>query len=221
MSAKERLGVLGGTFDPIHLGHLRAAETIREAMALDRILFVPARVPPHKHPPSVASSEDRYRMVEAAIAGASYFEVSRAELEREGKSYTVDTLAVLSRERPDSKPFCIIGIDAFKDIRTWKHWETLLTDYSFVVHGRPGHALAAAHEVVPASLRPRLLDVTSGERRRLREGPDEPAIYLVSALTLNVSSTVIRALLRQGASIRYLVPEPVAAYITENRLYKD
>lgn len=215
MSA-ERLGVLGGTFDPVHFGHLRAAESIREAMGLDGVLFVPARVPPHKSRPSIASAEDRFQMAAAAVRGSAHFSVSRIELDREGSSYTIDTLTVLGRERPEAQLFFIVGIDAFREIRSWRRWEELLGSYSFVVHGRPGYGLAGAYEVVPPQLRSRLVEV--GPVPLVREAPG-PALYLVSALTLNISSTEIRALVRQGRSIRYLVPAEVEDYIISRRLY--
>ena len=227
----ERIGILGGTFDPVHFGHLRAAESIREAMALSRLLFVPARLPPHKSRPSVASADDRYQMVASAVRGSPHFSVSRVELDREGPSYTIDTLTELGRERPRARLFFIIGIDAFREIRSWRRWEELLASYSFVVHGRPGYGLAGAYEVVPPPLRLRLVEVGPGSTAG--QGPDAPpgplgpagppghgpALYLVSALTLNISSTEIRALVRQGRSIRYLVPAEVEDYITSRRLY--
>ncbi len=114
----------------------------------------------------------------------------------------------------------MVGIDAFKDIRTWKEWETLLNDYAFIVHGRPGYALGAAYEVIPPVMRPRLWEVPTGRPLPTPAARDGASIYLVSALTLNVSSTAIRALVRQGSSIRYLVPDAVEAYVVEHRLYQ-
>jgi nicotinate-nucleotide adenylyltransferase len=215
--SRVRLGVLGGTFDPVHLGHLRAAESIREAMRLDRVLFIPASVPPHKARPSIASAEERYDMVAAAVRGSPHFSVSRVELDREGPSYTIDTLAEIAAGEPDAELFFIIGIDAFREIQSWKRWEELLRKYSFVVHGRPGYGLAGAYEVVPRDLRSRLVEVGSAP---LDESRGRPALFLVSALTLNISSTEIRALLRQGRSIRYLVPAEVEDYIIGRRLYQ-
>jgi len=214
----KRWGVLGGTFDPIHFGHLRAAESVREAMALDRIVFVPSRVPPHKARPSVTSAEDRYLMVEAAVSLQPTFEVSRIEIERQAPSYTIDTLAQLAGQDPDREVFFITGIDAFREIRTWRQWEELLRTYSFIVHGRPGYGLAGAFEVVPEELRSRLVEIRNGAPPSSERGP---SIYLVNALTLNISATEIRAFVRAGRSIRYLVPPEVESYIAEHRLYKE
>ena len=214
----KRWGVLGGTFDPIHFGHLRAAESVREAMVLDRIVFVPSRVPPHKARPSVTSAEDRYLMVEAAVSLQPTFEVSRIEIERQAPSYTIDTLAQLAGQDPDREVFFITGIDAFREIRTWRQWEELLRTYSFIVHGRPGYGLAGAFEVVPEELRSRLVEIRNGAPPSSERGP---SIYLVNALTLNISATEIRAFVRAGRSIRYLVPPEVESYIAEHRLYKE
>lgn len=214
----ERLGVLGGTFDPVHLGHLRAAESVREAMGLDRVLFVPACIPPHKARPTVTSVEDRYLMVQAAVRNEPTFEVSRLEIERQGTSYTADTLAELAKEDPQREIFFITGIDAFRDIRSWERWEELLRSYSFIVHGRPGYGLAGAFEVVPDSLRSHLVELRNGVSAPAGRGP---SIYLVNALTLNISATEIRAIVRSGRSIRYLVPPEVESFIAEHRLYKE
>jgi len=216
--SRQRWGVLGGTFDPIHFGHLRAAESVREAMVLDRIVFVPSRVPPHKARPAVTSAEDRYLMVEAAVSLQPTFEVSRIEIERQAPSYTIDTLAQLAGQDPEREVFFITGIDAFREIRTWRQWEELLRTYSFIVHGRPGYGLAGAFEVVPEELRSRLVEIRNGAPPSSERGP---SIYLVNALTLNISATEIRAFVRAGRSIRYLVPPEVESYIAEHRLYKE
>jgi len=216
--SRERLGVLGGTFDPVHYGHLRAAESVREAMRLDRIVFVPARVPPHKARPTVTGAEDRYQMVKAAVSPQPTFEVSRIEIERRGPSYTLDTLDQLAGENSGRQIFFITGIDAFREIRTWHRWEDLLGSYSFIVHGRPGYGLAGAVEVVPDSLRSRVVELRDGAEPPLERGP---SIYLVSALTLNISATEIRALIRAERSVRYLVPPEVESYIVKHRLYQE
>ena len=214
----ERCGVLGGTFDPVHYGHLRAAESVREAMALDRVVFIPARVPPHKARPTVTPAEDRYRMVEAAVSLQPAFTVSPVEIERQGPSYTWDTLNQLASEDAAREIFFITGIDAFREIRTWHRWEELLRCHSFIVHGRPGYGLAGAYEVVPDSLRSRLVELRNGAQPPRGRGP---CIYLVSVPTLNISATEIRAFVRAGRSVRYLVPPEVEAYIMEHRLYRE
>jgi nicotinate-nucleotide adenylyltransferase len=187
-------------------------------MALDRIVFVPARVPPHKARPSVTPAEDRYRMVEAAVSLQPAFEVSRIEIERKGPSYTLDTLNQLAGEDSRREIFFITGIDAFREIRTWHRWEDLLRCHSFIVHGRPGYGLAGVYEVVPDRLRSRLVELRNGAPPPRDLGP---SIYLVSVPTLNISATEIRAFVRAGRSVRYLVPPEVESYIVEHRLYQE
>lgn len=218
MTRRERLGVLGGTFNPLHLGHLRAAETVRESMLLDQILFVPARVPPHKSDPDITPAEDRYHMIQDAIGSESSFEVSRIEIDREGPSYTIDTLRELEKRRPEADIFFITGVDSFIDIQTWWHWKELLESYPFIVHSRPGCDLKDAFEVLPGHRRSRLVPLTDGATPTV-EG--QAKVYLTEIVTLNISSTEIRAMVRGGRSIRFLVPIEVEAFIHSHRLYRD
>ncbi len=211
-----RLGVLGGTFDPVHLGHFRVAESVRETMALDRILFVPSRIPPHKSRPGIAPAEHRFRMIQEAVKKEPAFDISRIELDRDGPSYTIDTLNALACAQPETDIFFITGIDAFREIQTWKQWELLLPSFSFIVHPRPGYSLAGAREAVPETML--LVTVRSGSTPPSDHGP---AIFLVHAVTLDISSTEIRAMARAGRSVRYLVPAEVEAYIIGHRLYRD
>jgi nicotinate-nucleotide adenylyltransferase len=210
-----RIGVLGGTFDPLHVGHLRAAEVVRDALSLDEVLFVPANEPPHKPGTRLTETRHRLQMVERALEGEHWFRVSRVEVEREGPSYTIDTLAELGGRFPDSRFFFVTGTDAFVEIRTWRRWRELLSGYSFVVHERPGFPIDEARAVVPGELEARVVD---------SEGEPEPdsggaGIFFVQRPMLQVSSTEIRRSVRAGRSIRFLVPDAVEAYIRENRLY--
>lgn len=218
MTRRERLGVLGGTFNPLHLGHFRAAESVREAMLLDRVLFVPARIPPHKSDPDITPAEDRYCMIQAAMGSESDFEVSRIEIDREGPSYTIDTLRELEKLRPEADIFFITGIDSFHDIQSWWHWKELLESYPFIVHGRPGCVLNGAFEAVPEHMRSLLVTLPEGA-----PPPTEARakVYLTQIVTLDISSTEVRAMVRRGRSIRYLVPVEVEAFIHSHRLYRD
>jgi nicotinate-nucleotide adenylyltransferase len=218
MSRRNRLGVLGGTFDPVHLGHLRAAESVREAMCLDRILFVPSRIPPHKSGPDITSPEHRYQMIRAAIEGELDFEVSRIEIDREGPSYTIDTLRELEESRRDATIFFITGVDSFRDIQTWRRWKKLLESYAFIVHGRPGCNLDDAREAVPETMRSLLVTLPDQARPPAGGGAK---VYLLEIVSLNISSTDIRAMARDERSIRYLVPAGVEAFIREHRLYRE
>jgi nicotinate-nucleotide adenylyltransferase len=186
-----RLGVFGGTFDPIHLGHLRAAENAREALALDAIAFVPAARSPFKGDP-VSSGWDRYAMVALATAGHPGFEPSERELEREGPSYTVDTIRALRRERPGDQLFLIVGSDTVRDLPTWRESAALVTECAVVAVSRPGEARPDA---LPAGA-------------TWVDGPG-----------LAVSATDVRQRVKAGRSVRFLVPDAVADYVAKRRLY--
>jgi len=186
-----RVGLLGGTFDPIHLGHLRAAENAREALALERVAFVPAAQPPHRMAPS-GSARDRFAMVALATAGHAGFFVSDAELDRDGPSYTVDTLRAWRALRPADELVLVVGSDAFVEMGTWRESESLFALCTVAVVARPGEALP------------------------LGPGPAVP----VSGPSLPVSSTEIRRRVAEGKSVRYLVPEAVADFIEKRGLYR-
>lgn len=195
-----KVGVLGGTFDPLHFGHLRAAEVARDELALDSVLFVPAANPPHKMGDRVTDAAARVAMLELALADEDGFELSRIELERDGPSYTIDTLGELERARADAELWFITGSDAFVEIQTWKEWEALLERYAFAVHARPGVSLDDASRTVAEPLRRR--------------------ITFLQREMLNVSSTEIRRSVRDDRSIRFLVPREVESYIRRHRLYE-
>ena len=187
-------GVLGGTFDPIHLGHLRAAENAREALALDEVVFVPAGSPPHRGQP-LTSGVDRYAMVALATAGHPAFVASDVELFRDGPSYTADTLAELRRRRPADDLFLIVGSDTFPEMRTWKDPERLFSLCTVAVADRPG--------VEPPAF-----------------GDAAPRVERVPGPGLSISATEVRRRVKDGRSVRYLVPEAVSDYIAKRGLYR-
>jgi nicotinate-nucleotide adenylyltransferase len=209
-----RIGVLGGTFDPPHLGHLRAAEVVKDALRLEKVLFVPASTPPHKASPPVTEAEHRVSMLERALSGERFFEVSRLELDRGGRSYTIDTLEAFAAGSKDSRFFFVTGTDAFSEIRTWKSWKQLLDSHWFVVHERPGFPIEDVQDVLPEGTDSRVL-----AESELEPGT-EPRVLFLRRPMLQVSSTEIRRSVRENRSIRFLVPDAVAAYIRENRLYR-
>jgi nicotinate-nucleotide adenylyltransferase len=209
-----RIGVLGGTFDPPHLGHLRAAEVVKDALRLEKVLFVPASTPPHKASPPVTEAEHRVSMLERALSGERFFEVSRLELDRGGRSYTIDTLEGFAAGSKDSRFFFVTGTDAFSEIRTWKSWKQLLDSHWFVVHERPGFPIEDVQDVLPEGTDSRVL-----AESELEPGT-EPRVLFLRRPMLQVSSTEIRRSVRENRSIRFLVPDAVAAYIRENRLYR-
>jgi nicotinate-nucleotide adenylyltransferase len=207
-----RLGILGGTFDPIHCGHLDVAAAAAKAVPLDLVWFMPSHVPPHRAAPG-ASAEDRLAMVEAAIAGRPGFISSDLELRAEGPSYTSATLDRLEASGVETRGLCFVtGADAFREIRTWKHYPAILSRCHFVVVSRPGAKATSLREALP-ELIDRMIDLPAPV-------PDEPSILLVDAPTARVSSTDVRRRAASGETLDGLVPPPVANYIETHRLYR-
>jgi len=196
-----RTAVFGGSFNPIHYGHLLLADEVRDALDLDQILFVPAAIPPHKSPAYLAPAADRYAMVELAVAGQPRFAVSDLELRRAGPSYTVDTLEALRIPREDL--FLIVGSETFMDLLTWREPRRIAQLARIVVVPRVGSAFDPESAAV---------------RKVVREIGDEPLI--VRATSLPISASDLRRRVREGRSVAYRLPESVAAYIQAKRLYR-
>jgi nicotinate-nucleotide adenylyltransferase len=200
------VGVLGGTFDPIHIGHLAAAEEVREALGLERVLFVPAGIPPHKPGRLISAPHHRLAMVELAIAGNPSFEVSRVELERTGPSYTIDTLEALGAGADGGPPrelTLILSAESFRGLPSWQQPQRLL-------------ALARVAIVPRGGLAP------PGKSWLEEHFPGvEARIVELDAPRLRLSATDIRARVAAGRSIRYLVPDAVIDYIEDHDLYRD
>lgn len=211
-----RLGLLGGTFDPVHHGHVSAARAARASLALDRVLFIPSNLPPHRHRTPFASAFDRFAMIALALDGDPTFEASDLELSRPGASFSIDTLHALHREGwQPVQLFFITGIDAFADIRTWKGFPELLDGAHFVVVTRPGYDPRVLTTKLP-DLAGRLVD-----SNRLSHDPrtGTTRITLIEAETADVSSTGLRRRIASQESLEGLVPDAVERYIHKRRLY--
>jgi nicotinate-nucleotide adenylyltransferase len=221
-----RIGIMGGTFDPIHLGHLRAAEEIYWAFGLDRIVFVPAARPPHKEEVA-ASALHRYEMVSLATVFTPYFAVSPLELQREGTSYSVETVREFRKTAgPDARLYFVVGVDAFLEMSTWREAEELLALTRVIVAARPGWRLDEVERLLAPDQRRLLGEPTF---RYLKVGEVDPdqverdiaprQVLLVEVVSLDIASREIRRLAEAGRSVRHLVPDTVAAYMAKNRLY--
>lgn len=207
------VGVLGGTFDPIHYGHLRPALELLEHLALAEVRFVPCRIPAHRGMPSI-TAEQRLELVRLATAGQPGFLADDRELRRAGTSYMIDTLSSL-REEIGATPLCLIlGSDAFRELPTWRRWRELSDFAHIAVMQRPGAPLTLPPEL-EAFVAPRVTQ----EAERLRQQP-AGLIWLQPVTQLAISATRIRELLAAGRSVRYLLPEAVLAHIQEQRLYQ-
>lgn len=193
---------MGGTFDPIHYGHLATAETVRQELKIDQVLLIPSGQPPHKTGRKVSPAEDRYQMTALAAESNPYFIPSRIEIDREGYTYSVDTVREIRQEDPEMEIFFITGTDAFQDILTWRTPQTLADLCHLVVATRPGYRI------------PENIQLDSF----IKKNTDH--IHFLKVPSLDISSSDLREQIRNGRSLRYLVPEPVENYIKERGLYR-
>ncbi|BAT71348.1 nicotinate-nucleotide adenylyltransferase [Thermosulfidibacter takaii ABI70S6] len=227
MEELKRLGIFGGTFNPVHMGHLIVAENVRDRLSLDMVLFVPAHIPPHKSV-DVAPARDRLEMVRLAVKDNPLFAVSDIELRRQEKSYTVDTLWEI-KSQTNADLFFILGSEAFLQIHTWRAPEQLFTLSNFIVMERPGRVVGVGDfEDYLRELEKKLPYFYYRGMEKLEDisiftvesEKAEAKIYLVSVINIGISSTMIRRFLREGRSIKYLVPKEVETYIKEKGLYR-
>lgn len=200
-NSKMRIGIMGGTFDPIHYAHLATAEFIRCKYKLDKIIFIPSGDPPHKLW-NITNKYDRYNMVLLSIAKNKDFIAFNTEMEKKGKTYTVDTLRHLKQNYPGAQFFFITGADAICDIEEWKDVEENFKLATFIAATRPGISLLRAQEQI--------------EKLEIKYNANIISVYVPS---LDISSTYIRDQLKRGNSVRYLIPENVEKYIYEKNLY--
>lgn len=203
-----RLGIMGGTFNPIHFGHLVTAEEALNQFKLDKIIFVPSGHPPHKRPRPVLPSEGRYQMTVIATASNPHFEVSRIEVDREGPSYAIDTVRELkSVYGPNTEIYFITGADAILEILTWRDAERLYDMCKFIAATRPGYSLKKFKEL-------HLLPENHWKAKK-------PDVHFMEVPALAISSTDIRKRVKENRPIRYLLPEEVTEYIYKHRLYRE
>lgn len=216
-ASKKRIGLFGGTFNPIHLGHLRGAEEIREIFQLDQIIFIPSSIPPHKMSGEIIEAKDRLEMVRLAISHNPYFSVSDIELLRPGKSYTIDTLRYFNKNKSEHF-FFIMGRDAFVEIETWKEFKNLFTLCHFIIMTRAG----SQKENTSSDLLPRVLisDFQYNPKEEAYIHVSGYRLYFKEISFLDISSTKVRELIEKGKSVRYLIPQEVEGYIERHRLYQ-
>ena len=189
----KRIGILGGTFNPIHIGHLTIAEMVYERLRLDKVIFVPSNLPPHKSGKNVASAKDRYHMVRLGVRGNPRFEVSDYEIKKRGKSYSIETVSHFRDRYPaGTKLFFIIGSDLLPTLRAWKRIDEILKVVSFVSVNRPG----------------------------FKEKKSKIKVRSITIPGLQTSSSYVRERITSGKTVKYLVPESVLSYIEKKKLYK-
>lgn len=208
------IGIFGGTFDPVHNGHLRAAEEIGEFFSLEKIYFVPVCIPPHKGNKTISDVEDRLAMVRLAIKGNNRFILSDIEARRGGVSYSFDTIQFM--EKKFKKLYYLIGVDAFSEIHTWHRYMDLFYHTNFVVMVRPNHKKKSGLMMFPRDVRKKMKRIDDSTF----EHESGKRVYLQFVTQLDISATAIRASVREGKSIRYLVPATVERYIKEKMLFQ-
>jgi nicotinate-nucleotide adenylyltransferase len=216
-----RIGLFGGTFNPVHMGHLRSALEVQEGAGLDRVILIPAAVPPHKGCAELAGAAERLEMIAAAVEGVPGLAVSDVETRREGPSFTIETVRHYRDLEPQAELFLIVGLDAFLEIDTWRSFRELLALVPLIVISRPAAGappeLAAVERFLRARISPECdLDPASGAWR----APGIRGIRVFPVTGLEVSSSRVRALVAAGRSIRFLVPETVMTYIQSRGLYR-
>ncbi|MEO7743465.1 MAG: nicotinate-nucleotide adenylyltransferase [Usitatibacter sp.] len=211
------IGLFGGTFDPIHFGHLRLATELAEAFHLEKVIFLPAGLPYHRGRSAHASSEQRLSMLKLATARDARFDVDDRELRRDGNTYTYDTLAEIRTERgPEAQLVFLTGSDAFSTIETWNRWTELfdLAHFAVAIRANDEKWFSKGPGAFPTAAWPRIT-------LNIRELLGSPAgkIMTYSMTPIAISSTAIRTLAGEGASIRYLTPDPVVEYVRSHNLY--
>lgn len=227
MERLKRIALYGGTFDPVHNGHVAVAKGLLKLFALDHVLFIPAHVAPHKREIQVTPALQRYAMLVLATQHEPQLSVSTIELDAPERPYTVDTL---SRMRAlvgsEAQLFFIMGADSWMEITTWREWERVLASCNHIVVTRPGYGWSAAH--ITPSIRERVVDLRGADQdsiKREAELRDSLKIYVTDAVFIDVSATAIRSILREGRAVDAVmdtfVPPPVAEFIRKYRLYRD
>jgi nicotinate-nucleotide adenylyltransferase len=219
-----KLGLFGGSFNPVHNGHMAIARQTREALGLDRILFIPTSQPPHKPDGSLAPAQDRYEMVRLAIVSDPTLAISDVEIRRPGKSYSIDTVRQLQQEYgAQTQLFFLIGLDAFLDFPSWRDPQTLLELCSFVVLSRPGLSFRSLSTVarLPPIPYPSLADLDAGRISRIEAPIGTQRLTCLKLPPSPISASEIRSRIRQGLPVANLLPPLVESYILQHHLYQE
>lgn len=217
---EERIGILGGTFNPIHLGHLKVAGIVQRAFKLEKVLFIPSYIPPHKESAETATPLDRLEMVELALASNPQFIPSSIEVEAGGKSYSILTLKKLEKLYPRALIFFILGIDAFLEIDTWKEYKKVLEQCFFVIVSRPGYRLEDAKKILGKDYQKTMVKISAMEEIG-KDKLQKFRIFLFPVKSMEIASSEIRRRVKRGEPIQGMVPKAVETYIWERKLYQN
>jgi nicotinate-nucleotide adenylyltransferase len=208
------IGIFGGTFDPVHIGHLRVAEEVREFFSLEKVYFVPGYIPPHKRDQKITNADERLRMLKMAIRGNNFLRLSEIEIQRGGVSYSIDTVRFFEKKFRDL--FFLIGIDAFSEINTWYNYKEIFYHTNFIIMIRPSHRNTPGVGILPPDVKNdvRVIDKLTFEHISKKR------LYFHHITQLDISSTKIRESLKNNRSIKYLVPSSVERFINKRGLYR-
>ena len=223
MHQRKRIAIYGGTFDPVHLGHLEIGRRVCQLFAIDEFLFMPARLAPHKVGQQSASAFDRYAMLALATQADPKLSVSRFELDGPGQQYTVDTLVHFRSGCGDAVDlFFVMGADSWAEITTWREWQRLTTLANLIVVTRPGHEIAVTRLAGAAT---QVIDVRGDKNHAIADNvePSSPKVFVTDAVMIDVSATLVRRAAREGdgEKLKRLVPSPVADYIRKYGIYRN
>lgn len=209
-----KIGLFGGSFDPVHIGHLRIAEEVRGHLGLEKVFFIPTAMQPLKREATAIAADERLHMIRMSIRGNHFFGASDIEVKRGGISYSIDTVKSYARRFDDL--YFLMGVDAFSEIDLWKDYRELFLYTNFAVMMRPNHKTTDLMKVLPKDIRQEV----KGIDRSIYEHASGKRLFLFEITQLDISSTNIRTLVKQGRSIRYLVPDSVERFIRQKGLYR-
>ncbi len=212
-----KLGLFGGTFNPIHCGHIKAAEEIIKMIELDKVCFIPSNIPPHKEENELADANQRFKMVELAISGKHKFGISDCEISKKEKCYTVDTLKHFKEKFPAHELYFIVGHDTFNPIQTWKDYKDLFELSNFIVISRPG--FSDEDDELPLAIKDDFRYYREESEIKYFKHKSSNLLIKTQIKGLEVSSSEIRELIKSKKSLKELVPLPVERYILKNNLY--
>lgn len=219
MGAKLKVGLFGGSFNPLHIGHLRAAEEVREILDLDKIIFIPSSIHPIKNEKNIVDAKYRLRMLELATRDIKDFEVSDVEMKRPGPSYTVDTLKYFKDKFKNYRLFFILGTENLAKIDTWKDYKELFKYADFAVLSRPGFNLEYIRDIIPRGLVKQFKLSKNKNGKTVYKHLSGNSLVFFKIKGIRISSTTLRKLVENGKSIKYFVPDSVNKYILKNKLY--
>ncbi|MBW1615068.1 MAG: nicotinate-nucleotide adenylyltransferase [Deltaproteobacteria bacterium] len=223
MQKKKKIGLFGGTFDPVHLGHIKGALRVKKKFALDKIIFIPAAIPPHKQPSTITNAKKRLDMLHIAIGNYPYFEASDIEIKRDGISYSIDTINYFISKYQKAALFFITGFDAFIELHTWKSYKKLLDLIQFIVMARAS-ASRSDPEAMKTEISNYLKKKINSEYKFCKSQnayihPKKKRVLFADILLADISSTNIRSAIKKGEDITGVATEKIADYIKKNRLY--